>query len=61
MGKLYQYKIVREDPQGGQGKRIKTYYSYTSKLKVGGLYVHLGKGFPGLQRVLSVTVEEPPD
>lgn len=61
MLKLYKYKVIREDMQGNRGRRAKTYYSYTDRLKVGGLYAHLGHGFPGLQRVLSVAVEEIPD
>lgn len=61
MWKSYRYKVIREDLQGNRGKRAKTYYSYTDNLKVGGLYAHLGHGFPGFQRVLSVTVEEYPD
>lgn len=61
MWKLYKYKIIREDLKGNQGKRAKTYWSFTENLKVGGLYVHLGYGFPGLQRVLSMTIEEYPD
>lgn len=48
MQKLYQYRVVREDIQGNRGKRAKTYWSFTDELKVGGLYAHLGGGFPGL-------------
>lgn len=61
MWKSYQYKVVREDGHGNRGKRAKTYYSFEDNLKVGGLYLHLGKGFPGFQRVLSLTVKEFPD
>ncbi len=58
MWKLYKYKVVREDLNGIQGKKAKTYYSFTDNLKIGGLYTHLGTGFPGLQRVLSMTEKE---
>ncbi|MGN0355026.1 MAG: hypothetical protein ACI4EI_08110 [Muricoprocola sp.] len=61
MCKLYKYKVVREDLHGNRGKRTKTYYSYTDRLKIGGLYAHLGSGFPGFQRVLSMATEELPD
>lgn len=61
MCKLYKYKVIRERLDGSRGKRAKTYFSFENHLKVGGLYVHLGSGFPGLQRVLSMTVEELPD
>ena len=57
MCKLYKYKVVREDLNGKRGKRAKTLYSFENNLKVGGLYCHLGAGFPGFQRVLSVTTE----
>lgn len=61
MCKLYKYKVIREDWNGNRGKRAKTYWSFENKLTVGGLYVHLGSGFPGMQRVLSMIVEELPD
>ena len=49
----YIYSVVREYPDGSQYKRVKKLYRY-KPLKVGGLYTHLGKGFPGMQRVLAV-------
>lgn len=58
MCKLYKYKVIREDMKGNRGKRVKTYWSFEEKLTIGGLYVHLGPGFPGMQRVLSLEVEE---
>lgn len=58
MCKLYKYKVIREDMNGNRGKRAKTYWSFEEKLTIGGLYVHLGPGFPGMQRVLSLEVEE---
>lgn len=55
MDKEYVYTIIKEDFKTGErAKRTKKYYSFTPKLNVGGLYVHLGKGFPGCYRVLSV-------
>lgn len=61
MTKLYKYQVIREDLSGKRGKRAKNLYRFENDLKVGGLYVHLGSGFPGFQRVLSVTVEEIPE
>ncbi len=46
----YIYKVVREYPDGSRAKRVRTVMRF---LTVGGLYVQLGKGFPGMQRVLS--------
>lgn len=55
---VYTYKVVREYPDGSRGKRCKT-ITRLVPLKVDGLYVHLGKGFPGMQRVLSeISMEE---
>lgn len=55
MEKEYIYTVVREDfVTGERAKRTRKYYSYTPRLEVGGLYTHLGEGFPGCQRVLSV-------
>lgn len=61
MCKLYKYKVIRERMDGTRGKRAKTYWSFENRLTVGGLYLHLGKGFPGPQRVLSMEEEEWPD
>lgn len=55
MEKEYVYTVVREDFKTGErAKRTRKYYSFTPRLEVGGLYVHLGKGYPGCQRVLDV-------
>ena len=56
----YIYTVVREYPDGSHGKRVKKYYTF-SPLKVGGLYTHLGRGYPGMQRVLAVETRELPD
>lgn len=53
----YTYKVLREYQDGSSAKRAKTITRY-KPLTVGGLYVHLGKGFPGMQRVLSEEVKE---
>lgn len=51
----YVYMVAREDPVTGErGKRAKKYCTFEPKLEVGGLYTHLGDGYPGYQRVLSV-------
>lgn len=60
--KMYVYKVVREHMDGSRGKRARKLYRWENEpLKVGGLYMHLGDGFPGMQRVLSVETEEIPD
>lgn len=52
--RTYICTVVREDFRTGErAKRTRKYYSFTP-LTVGGLYVHLGKGYPGCQRVLDV-------
>lgn len=55
--KEYTYKVVREYQDGSRGKRVKTLTLF-KPLNAGGLYVHLGKGFPGMQRVLSEEVRQ---
>ena len=55
MEKEYIYTVVKEDfITGNPIGRAKKYYSFTPSLEVGGLYMHLGKGYPGCQRVLDV-------
>lgn len=53
--KLLRYRVIRELPDGSRGKRSKYLYRWSDqgRLNVGGLYVHLGPGYPGMQRVLS--------
>lgn len=56
---IYVFKVIREELITGQcGKRAKRYSSYAQGLTVGGLYIHLGSGFPGAQRVLDMQTEE---
>lgn len=59
----YIYKVVREYPDGSRAKHTRRYFCFPPEreLKVGGLYTHLGKGFPGMYRVLSVEEKECPD
>lgn len=48
----YSYKVIKEDfYTGEQSGRVRRYDGF-KLLEVGGLYVHLGKGFPGAYRVL---------
>lgn len=54
----YMYTVIREYLDGSQAKRKRKYYSSKPKLKVGGINAHLGNGFPGMQRVLAVGIEE---
>lgn len=58
---MYRYYLVREYTDGSLGKRKKSLCRYEPDLKVGGLYVHLGHGFPGLQRVIGMEEETYPD
>lgn len=58
---VYIYKVIREYPDGSRGKRIKRLWRWENDLKVGGLYVHLGSGFPGMQRILSMETKALPD
>lgn len=49
--RTYICTVVREDFRTGErAKHTRKYYSFTP-LTVGGLYVHLGKGYPGCRRV----------
>lgn len=60
MATEYIYKVVNEDFNTGvQGKRPKRLYTF-KPLQIGGLYAHLGKGYPGCQRVLSEETREVP-
>ena len=54
---VYVYKVVREYQDGNRSRRCKTISRY-NPLSVDGLYTHLGKGFPGMQRVISEEIEE---
>lgn len=56
--KTYIYKVIRENPDGSTGKKPKNIRRSAMDLNVGGLYLHLGKGYPGMQRVISLEVEE---
>ena len=57
--KRYIYRVARENVVTGErAKRSRTIERY-DQLTVGGLYMHLGSGYPGAQRVLElVKVEE---
>lgn len=59
--KEYIYTVIREYPDGSRAKRKNKVCRFKPDLKVGGLYTHLGKGFPGMQRILSVTTKQLPD
>lgn len=61
MATIYVYKVIRENAVTGQrGKRAKKFFTF-EPLNVGGLYCHLGSGFPGFQRVLELVSEETPE
>lgn len=59
--KLYKYKIIREYADGSRAKRANSVYRYKPDLEIGCLYTRLGRGFPGAQRVLGLTIREFPD
>lgn len=51
----YIYTVVKEDWNTGErSKRTRKYYACKPELTIGGLYFHLGIGFRGCYRVLSV-------
>ena len=55
---MYTYKIIKEDFYTGIcAKRTRT-ICRNRPLEVGGLYSHLGKGYPGTYRVLELIEEE---
>lgn len=56
---IYTYKVLREYPDGSRAKRARRITCY-EPLRIGGLYVRLGKGYPGMQRVMSEE-KEPED
>lgn len=56
--KQYVYTVVKEYPDGKRGKRERKICRCLNTLKVNRVYTHLGKGFPGMYRVLSVEEEE---
>lgn len=56
--KKYTYRVTREDvATGKRSKRSRTIERY-KPLTVGGLYMHLGYGYPGAQRVLELIGEQ---
>ena len=58
---LYTYKIIKEDPVNGErAKRCRKISRY-EPLNIGGLYVHLGDGYPGFYRILELIAAEPLD
>lgn len=56
----YIYTVVKEFSDGSRSKRIRKICRYRPTLKINGLYTHLGKGFPGMYRVLAVKEKELP-
>lgn len=54
---MYTYRIVKENVvNGARGKRTRT-ITKNRPLDVGGLYLHLGIGYPGAYRVLELIEE----
>lgn len=58
MATQYIYKLIREDINRPPGKKTKTIIRDKPDLRVGGLYVRLGKGYPGCQKVVSMETRE---
>lgn len=51
---MYTYKIIKENAVSGQqDKRTRT-ITRCRPLEVGGLYLHLGRGYPGAHRILEL-------
>lgn len=56
--KRYIYRVARENlTTGERAKRSRMIERY-KPLTVGGLYMHLGSGYPGARRVLELVKEE---
>lgn len=56
---MYTYRVIRENAVTGQrAKRSRTITRF-KPLQVGGLYCHLGSGYPGFQRILELVSAEP--
>lgn len=54
---MYTYRIVKENVvNGSRAKRTRTITRY-KPLKIGGLYLQLGTGYPGAYRVLELIEE----
>lgn len=60
--KRYIYKVARENAFTGERAKKSRMIERYDQLKVGGLYMHLGSGYPGAQRILELErVEEDED
>lgn len=58
---IYTYRIVKENFINGQrADRARSITRY-EPLEVGGLYLHLGHGYPGAYRVLELVKTEKDD
>lgn len=56
---MYTYRVVKEDFYTGKRSRYSRTVTKKHPLKVGGLYMHLGRGFIGSYRVLEEIKNEP--
>lgn len=54
MYKMYTYRVVKENIVNGQQNKRTRVLSRCDQLTVGGLYMHLGSGFPGAYRILEL-------
>lgn len=55
---MYTYLIIKEDFYTGEQSGRKKTITKGNPLDVGGLYMHLGKGYPGSWRVLEEVENE---
>lgn len=55
---MYTYWIVKEDFFTGQRAKRRRKITRNDILQVGGLYNHLGQGYPGCYRVLELVAAE---
>lgn len=58
---LYTYRIIKEDVVTGERAKRSRKISRYKPLDIGGLYCHLGNGYPGFYRVLELVATEPLD
>lgn len=55
---MYTYKIIKENVVTGERAKRSRTISRLRPLEIGGLYLHLGNGYPGAYRVLALIKEE---
>lgn len=54
---MYTYRVIKENVSNGKRGLRARILTRNRPLEVGGLYLHLGKGYPGAYRVLELIEE----